>query len=234
VTPPGRAPGSELRVGVAVPAAGSGSRMGGVRKPLLELAGVPILVHALRPFLVLDSVVDVVVALAPEQTAAAPIWLTELDPRVRVVAGGGCRSESVSLALAAISPEVDVIAVHDAARPLVTAEVVAACVEVAAAGKGAVAGCPAVDTLKEVDARGRIVRTPDRERYWRAHTPQVFPAAMLREAYASGASATDDAALIERLGGEVVMVDGGAWNVKVTRPEDVPVAEAILIARAGA
>jgi 2-C-methyl-D-erythritol 4-phosphate cytidylyltransferase len=203
--------------------------MGGVRKPFLELAGEPVLVHALRPFLAQPSVVSIVVALAPEDAAAPPEWLTGLDRRISVVAGGETRTESVANAMAALPADVDVIAVHDAARPLVTADVVAECIAVAASGKGAVAGCPAVDTMKEVDGDGRILSTADRSRLWRAHTPQVFPATLLREAYQrAGGAATDDAALVERVGGEIRMVDGGAWNLKVTRPGDVPVAEALL------
>ena len=235
MTDSGARPGAPPRVGVAVPAAGSGRRMGGTRKAFLELDGEPVLVHALRPFLAQDAVVCVAVALAPDDAAAPPGWVTELDERVVVVAGGDSRTASVGNAIGALPDDVDVIAVHDAARPLVTPDVVAACIAVAAAGQGAVAGCPAVDTIKEVDAEGRVTGTADRSRLWRAHTPQVFPAAVLREAYErAGSTATDDAALVERLGGDVRMVDGGAWNLKVTRAEDVPVAEALLGARRAA
>ncbi len=220
------------RVGVAVPAAGAGRRMGGVRKPFLELAGEPVLVHALRPFLAHDSVDAVAVALAPEDAARPPSWLTELDPRIRVVPGGESRGASVRAAVEALPGEVDVIAVHDAARPLVIAETVTTCLERAARGDGAVAGCPATDTMKRVDAEAVVLETPDRSTLWHAHTPQVFPAAALRRAYAAGdAGATDDAALLESTGLRVVMVDDGGWNLKVTRPADVAVAEAILRSR---
>jgi 2-C-methyl-D-erythritol 4-phosphate cytidylyltransferase len=214
---------------VAVPAAGSGSRLGGLRKPFLELAGEPVLAHALRPFLAHPSVVAVVVALAPEDVPSAPAWITDLDARISLVAGGRTRADSVGRAIAALPVELDVIAVHDAARPLVTEALIAECIRIASLGQGAVAGCPAVDTIKEVDEGGRISGTLDRSRLWRAHTPQAFPAALLRQAY-SGAdpAVTDDAGLVERLGADVRMVDGGAWNLKVTRPEDVPVAEALL------
>jgi 2-C-methyl-D-erythritol 4-phosphate cytidylyltransferase len=211
--------------------------MGGKRKPFLELAGEPTLAHALRPFLADDRVVAVVVALAPDDAAAPPPWLTALAPRVRVVVGGATRTRSVRAALEGLPADVDVIAVHDAARPLVAAEVVSECIEVALAGSGAVAGCPAVDTLKRVDARAVVVGTPDRAAFWQAQTPQVFPAAILRAAYAdAGAEATDDAALVERAapGLSVRMVDAGPSNLKVTRAEDLPVAEAILRARARA
>lgn len=226
-----------VTVGVAVPAAGSGRRMGGVRKPFLELAGEPVLIHALRPFLADDRVIAVVVALGAADAADPPAWLTDLDPRIRVVAGGTTRAESVRNALEALPADVTVLAVHDAARPLVGSDVVARCIDVATSGMGAVAGCPAVDTMKLVDDEARITATPDRARLWHAHTPQVFPARLLRRAYAVDtltlAGATDDAALAERVGARVRMVDEGPANLKVTRPEDLPVAEAILRARGG-
>lgn len=226
---------ARARVGVAVPAAGSGQRMGGVRKPFLELGGEPVLVHALRPFLADPRVVAVVVALGAEDAAAPPAWITTMDPRVGVVAGGETRAESVRNALAALPAEVEVVAVHDAARPLVRAEVVARCIDVALAGEGAVAGTPAVDTLKEVDGAARIVATPDRGRLWHAQTPQVFPAAVLRRAYGGVlGAATDDASLVEALGVPVRMVDAGPSNLKVTRADDLLLAEALLRGREGA
>lgn len=207
--------------------------MGGVRKPYLMLAGEPVLVHALRPFLADDRVVAVVVALGEADACAPPEWLTGLDPRIRVVAGGATRAESVRNALGALPDDLDVVAVHDAARPLVTPEVVTRCIDVAAGGEGAVAGCPAVDTVKEVDERGYVSGTPERSRLWQAHTPQVFPAGALRRAYSSGLEgATDDASLVERIGLPVRMIDGGPVNLKVTRPSDLTLAEAVLRARA--
>ena len=226
-------PSSGVRVGVAVPGAGGGARMGGVRKPFLELAGQPVLRLAIQPFLAEPRVVAVAVALAPEEAAEPPRWLTVLDTRVRVVEGGATRTESVRRAIAALPVDVDVIAVHDAARPLVEERVVAECIDLAATGIGAVAGCPATDTLKWVDGEARVRATPDRGTLWHAHTPQVFPAALLRDAYGrAGAESTDDAALVEAVGGEVRMVDGGRTNLKITRPEDLAVAEAILRLRA--
>jgi 2-C-methyl-D-erythritol 4-phosphate cytidylyltransferase len=125
--------------------------------------------------------------------------------------------------------DVTVIAVHDAARPLVTRSIIDRCLAEIREGRGAVAGWPAVDTLKEVDEQGRILATPDRERFWHAQTPQVFPSRLLLDAYEhaldAGIRDTDDAALVEAIGGEVVMVQGSARNLKVTRPEDLPLAE---------
>ncbi len=180
----GAGPEPSARVGVAVPAAGSGERMGGVRKPFLELAGEPLLAHALRPFLADPRVVRVAVALAADDASAPAPWLEALAPRVVVVQGGRTRTQSVRAALAALPPDLDVIAVHDAARPLVTPEIVGRCIDLALEGAGAVAGCPAIDTVKRVDDSGTVVETPDRARLWLAQTPQAFPARSLRNAYA--------------------------------------------------
>jgi 2-C-methyl-D-erythritol 4-phosphate cytidylyltransferase len=211
--------------------------MGGRRKPFLELAGEPTLVHALRPFLADARVVAVVVALSPDDARTPPDWLARLDARVSVVVGGATRTQSVRADVAALPVELDVIAVHDAARPLVTASVVSRCIDLAAQGFGVVAGCPAVDTLKRVDANATVVATPDRASFWQAHTPQAFPAEVLRAAYAgAGAEGTDDSVLVERAAPHlrVKMVDAGPTNLKITRPDDLAVAEAVLRGRTGA
>lgn len=215
-----------------MPAAGAGRRMGGVRKAFLELRGQPILLRAIRPFLETPGVECVVVALPPDEAAHPPAWLTGADPRVRVVAGGATRGDSVAAAVAALPSGVEVVLVHDGARPLVARGLVERCLRAAAAGRAVVAGVPAVDTLKEVDAGGRVVRTPPRGRYWHAQTPQAFPRALLeracRRAREEGFDGTDDASLVERLGGEVEMVEGSPRNLKVTRPEDLVLAERLL------
>jgi 2-C-methyl-D-erythritol 4-phosphate cytidylyltransferase len=203
--------------------------MGGRKKPFLELRGEPVLAHALRPFLSHPAVVAVRVALSPDDAADPPHWLLALDRRVTVVPGGATRAHSVKAALDALG-DVDVVLVHDAARPLVTEAIITRCIDAVSNGDGAVAGWPASDTLKQVDGDRRVVATPDRSKLWHAQTPQAFPAALLRRAYAAwdGADATDDATLVERVGGRVVMVEGSPTNLKVTRPEDVAVAEALL------
>jgi len=172
------------------------------------------------------------VALSEEDFEDPPPWLAAEDPRIRIVAGGATRGDSVLAAIEGLPPSLDLIAVHDAARPLVTPEIIHRCFKEAALGRGAVAGWPAVDTLKEVEAGGRVVATPPRDRIWHAQTPQVFPREMILEAYRAAAGAglrdTDDSALVERWGGEVVMVPGSAWNLKVTRPQDLALAELFL------
>ncbi len=226
--------GARVRVGMAVPAAGTGRRMGGASKPFLELAGRPMLLHVLEALLADSRVERLVVALAPEDAHDPPRWLLEVDARVGIVAGGVTRGHSVRNALEALEGPLDLIGIHDAARPLVTASLVGRCIERAATGVGAVAGTPAIDTIKRVDDAGRVLETPVRTTLWHAHTPQIFPAAVLREAYgpaADVATATDDAALVERVGGTVTMVDDGGANLKVTRVEDLSVAEALLRTR---
>jgi 2-C-methyl-D-erythritol 4-phosphate cytidylyltransferase len=219
-------------VGVAIPAAGAGTRMGGVRKPFLELGGEPLLAWALKPFLGHDRVTAVAVALSDEDFEAPPPWLVRMDPRIRLVRGGETRGDSVRAALESLPDSASMIAVHDAARPLVTGDIVRRCLAAVGPGRGAVAGWPAVDTLKEVDTQERIIATPRRDRIWHAQTPQVFPRPLLIEAYRKahkgGLTNTDDSSLVEEIGGEVVMVLGSPRNLKVTRPEDLPLAELFL------
>jgi 2-C-methyl-D-erythritol 4-phosphate cytidylyltransferase len=215
-----------------LPAAGSGARMGGARKAFLTLRGEPVLLWALRPFLAHPQVTSVAIALHPEDVGSPPDWLVDLDPRIRLVAGGATRLHSVRAALVALRSSVDVVMIHDAARPLVTHEIIDRCVQVARSGEGAVAGWPAVDTIKEVDAQGRMLRTPERDALWQAQTPQAFPRGALLEAYqravAEDVPATDDSDLFARYGGRVRMVRGASWNLKVTHPEDLHVAELML------
>ncbi len=224
-------------VGVAIPAAGVGSRMGGRKKAFLELGGEPLLLRTLRPFLEHPDVVSVVVAVPPEDLGSLPDWLGGADPRVRAVPGGITRLHSVRAALSGLHSGVRTVLVHDAARPLVTREIIDRCIRVARAGEGAVAGWPAVDTLKEVESDGRVLSTPDRSTLWCAQTPQGFPREALLEAYRKGVeegvAATDDAALFARYGGKVRMVEGAPWNLKVTHPDDLAVAELLFRMRRG-
>lgn len=219
-------------LGVAIPAAGSGTRMGGVRKPFLTLLGEPVLLHSLRPFLAHPKVQAVAIALGEEDFLNPPDWLTVLDSRVVLVKGGASRGESVLAALNALPQTIDVVAVHDAARPLLTGDMIDRCLAAIEVNRGAVAGWPAVDTLKKVDASDRILNTLPRASVWHAQTPQVFPRDLILAAYEAagkaGIAETDDAALVERVGGEVVMVEGSSSNLKITRRSDLPLAEFFL------
>lgn len=156
---------------------------------------------------------------------------------MELVVGGASRSESVWTALQALPPSLDLVAVHDAARPLVDRSTIDRCLEAVGPARGSVAGWPAVDTLKAVDGHEIVTETVPRSKIWHAQTPQVFPRDLLFRAYESamgvGISDTDDAALVERVGGEVRMVLGSQENLKVTRPEDLPLAEHFLRQRGG-
>jgi 2-C-methyl-D-erythritol 4-phosphate cytidylyltransferase len=221
---------AEVRAAAVVVAGGSGTRLGGaVRKQYLELAGDPVLLRAVRPFVAHPSIEAVVVVLPADDAASPPAWLTDLG--VTVVAGGAERGDSVWNGLQALPADVDRVLVHDGARPLVTAGVIdrvlRACGEC-----GAIAAVPVTDTIKQVDEQGRITGTPDRSRLWQAQTPQGFPRAALVSAYAlaraKGVLATDDAAVYERFAGPVRVVLGSPHNLKVTRPGDLEVAEVLL------
>jgi 2-C-methyl-D-erythritol 4-phosphate cytidylyltransferase len=221
-----------IRVGVVVPASGMGRRMGGVQKPLLELCGEPVLLWAIRPFLELTEVTAVVVALPPSVAEDAPEWLRGEDVRIEITSGGETRRESVWNAIQLLPDDVDVIAVHDAARPLIDTDTIMRCIEVAQTGTGAVAGIPLTDTLKRVDESGGILETPARAGLWQAQTPQVFPRDLLVGAYRRAEDedwpATDDSSLVERMGGAVQMVEASGENIKLTRLSDVPIATMIL------
>ncbi len=223
-------------VAAVIAAGGAGRRLDAdVAKQYLVLAGEPVLLRTLRVFLAHPAVRLIVVALPMADAEEPPGWLSDLDGRIVVVRGGAERGDSVARGLEAVPAEIDVVLVHDAARPLVTRAILDRAIATAARGIGAVAAIPVSDTIKEVDSAGRIVSTPDRRRLWQAQTPQAFPRALLAEAYRrageEGITATDDAALIERYGGVVEVVEGSSENLKITRNGDVALAEAILARR---
>ncbi|MDX1674264.1 MAG: 2-C-methyl-D-erythritol 4-phosphate cytidylyltransferase [Longimicrobiales bacterium] len=223
-----------MRAAVVLPAGGAGLRMGtgGVRKQYAELAGEPILRRSMGPFLERRDVEWVVAVLPAEDVEDPPFRLPD---GVVVVAGGPERGDSVRHGLDAVPAAADVVLIHDAARPLVSGAVIDRVLRAVGPDVGAVAALPVADTLKEV-ADGRITRTVDRSTLWRAQTPQGFPRPMIVDAYRraaeEGVRATDDAALVERFGGRVVVVQGDPRNLKITRPEDLRLAE-LLLAEAG-
>jgi 2-C-methyl-D-erythritol 4-phosphate cytidylyltransferase len=195
-----------------VPAAGAGERLGAdVPKAFAVLGGRPMVEWSLD---VLREACDRVVVAVPPDRVAPPDF----------VAGGATRSESVRNALTA-APEASVVVVHDAARPLVTAALVRRCLDALEEGyDGVIAAIPVTDTVKEVE-HGEVVRTPDRGRLWAAQTPQVFRADVLRRATGD---ATDDASLVEAIGGRVRVVEGTPENLKVTTALDARIAETLL------
>lgn len=142
--------------------------------------------------------------------------------RERAIAGGSTRSESVRAGLSAVPSEATVVCIHDAARPLAGVDLFRRVLSAVAAGAdGAIPGVPVSDTVKLVDGSGAVVSTPPRSRLRAVQTPQAFRADLLRAAHASGGEGTDDAELVERLGGRVVVVDGDPLNRKITHPDDL-------------
>jgi 2-C-methyl-D-erythritol 4-phosphate cytidylyltransferase len=220
-----------VSVAALVPAAGSGVRMGGDRpKALLPLAGEPLLVHAVRALRTAPSVDRIVVAAPPADVADVTALLTSYD--VVVVPGGPERQDSVRRALAALSSEVDLVLVHDAARALTPPALVESVVAALRAGAEAVVPVlPVTDTVKRVDGN-RVISTVDRSHLRSVQTPQGFQRSVLEQAHAQDvAGATDDAALVERLGRTVLTVPGDVEAFKVTRPLDLLVAEVVLHGR---
>lgn len=222
-----------MKVGAIIPAAGAGRRMGGVRKALLEIAGRPMLQHSTDVLLAHAEIVCVIVPISADDFDAVPKALKKQG--VLFVTGGAERADSVRAGLDALAADVDAVLVHDAARPLLTAELIDRVLAPVRAGNSATIALPATDTLHEVDAGGQIRNTPDRARFWRAQTPQAFPRDVLTGAFANMADAgraTDEAGLVAAAGGKVVVVPGETWNIKVTTPDDIALVEALLRERA--
>jgi 2-C-methyl-D-erythritol 4-phosphate cytidylyltransferase len=240
-----------MKVVVIIPAAGLGTRMapaGAVRvktpsKQFTELGGTPILVHTLRKFAASPLVSEIFVALRKdeipgfrERLEAADTDQKTLLKKVELVEGGEHRQHSVANALAAVSaaPD-DVVLVHDAVRPLVTPEIIAEVIRGAEKFGAAIAGMPAVDTVKKVErtADGALITaTIPREHVVMAQTPQGFRYHVLKKAFdeaaADGFVGTDEASLVERSGHEVAVVMGSPRNIKITSPGDMDLAEFYL------
>ncbi len=220
-----------MTVGVLVPAAGRGERLGpGAPKALRELAGEPLLVHAVRGLRRAPSVGSIVVAAPAPDVDAVVALLAPFD--VVVVAGGADRRESVALALAALPDDVDLVLVHDAARALTPVAVVEAVIDALRSGAEAVVPVmPVADTVKQVEG-DVVVRTVDRAVLRAVQTPQGFARDVLARAHREAVTAaTDDAGLVEALGLPVVTVPGDEDSFKVTRPLDLVLAEALLASR---
>jgi 2-C-methyl-D-erythritol 4-phosphate cytidylyltransferase len=224
----------ERDVAVIVVAAGVGSRVGGDElKQFRWVAGKPMLLHSVQTFMARPDVGVVICVLPHSHAGDPPPWLFQCDvERLLVTVGGRARADSVAAGLDDLPPESRIVLVHDAARPLVGHATIERVVQAARRGTGAVPALPVVDTLKEVDNGGSVLRTIERAGLWRAQTPQGFPRAMLERAHEEARkarqSATDDAALCERLGYPVVVVRGDERALKVTEEADFARAEALF------
>ncbi len=222
-----------------VPAAGRGLRMGGsVPKQFLSLGGEPLVIQSLRA-LQAAPVVDQIILAVPhadvEYCEHAIVSRQRFTKVTKVVAGGAERQDSVRLALAQIPSDTEIVLIHDAVRPFVTLRMIAEVVAAARKEGAAIIALPMRDTVKQVRMDGMIERTVDRTPLWLAQTPQAFRRDWIetahRKAHVEGVRATDDASLVEWLGYSVAVVEGSGENIKVTRPEDLVIGEAILASR---
>ena len=225
---------SGFRVAAIIPAAGLGTRMGAaVPKQFLEHAGEPLLVHTVRAFLVFDDIDFVVVAVPSdhrqvvEEMLRGHLAYLPMD-RLMFTSGGATRQDSVFAGLNVLPSEIDLVVVHDGARPLVSRDIIERCLRGAIQSGAAIAAIPVKDTLKQVSAAATIVSTIDRAGLWQAQTPQAARRDLLTKAYAlarkDGFIGTDEASLLEHAGIPSTVVLGSEANFKITRPGDLELA----------
>ncbi|WNM56896.1 2-C-methyl-D-erythritol 4-phosphate cytidylyltransferase [Candidatus Nitrospira allomarina] len=219
-----------------IPAAGLGTRMGGnTPKQYLTLGNLPLLVYSLQVFQQLEEICEVVLSVPASDREYCWREIVKpfgLEKVAKVVAGGARRQDSVRNGLAAISDRPDGVLVHDGVRPFIDQRMVRNVIDCAGKSGAAVVAMPIHDTVKRVDASGVIQETLKREELWQIQTPQVFRYDWLVEAHQQAQQhqwdVTDDAALIERMGYPVSVVEGSCFNIKVTKPDDLVFGEAIL------
>ena len=219
---------SPLKVGAVVPSAGQGVRFG--KKKQFKLLGrQTLLFHTLTSFLECDDIAEIVVVV-PEvdlETRSRDLdSFTSIKP-VKTVAGGAQRQDSVLKGCMALSENVEIIAVHDAARPFVTPELISATIAGCNEADGCIAAIPSKDTIKQV-SENNIQSTIDRNSIWLAQTPQTFHKDILINALQQDMIATDEASMVEAAGGKVLVTEGFAGNFKITNSEDWQLAENII------
>lgn len=219
-------------VGAVIAAAGSSSRMGGRDKLAEPLDGVPVILRTLAAVEAVPEIREIVVVTREDRVEEYRRLLGQCSRLRAVVPGGSTRQESVRNGVRALSPDCTLAAIHDGARPLVTPEVFARCIEAARSCGAATAAVPVKDTIKLADEAGRVLDTPDRSRLWAVQTPQIFDRERYlraaEEAERRGLSCTDDCQLFEAMGWEVQLVMGDYRNLKLTTPEDFLAAGAYL------
>lgn len=205
-----------------------------IPKPYLKIAGLSILEHTLRPFVLLNGLRQVIIATSDEYIASAEEILGNVFPEkmgVKVISGGDQRQHSIYNALQEVGL-VNLVMVHDAVRPFATKQEIEKCCRGAEQFGAAILGIPAKDTIKRIDENQFVQDTPDRSSVWQTQTPQVFQKELLVEAYEdavnTGFLGTDDASLVERLGKSVKMVRGSRSNFKITYPLDLELAKLIV------
>ena len=219
------------RCGAVIVAAGSASRMGGIDKVMAALWGEPMIARTVRAFQQCGAIADIVIVTRPDLIRPISALCAQMDKVRMVVAGGQSRQESVALGLNALPKGVELAAVHDGARPLITDAVIDRTVRAANSYGAAAPAVPVKDTIKVVRG-GLVTDTPDRASLQAVQTPQVFDFDLLRgalkKAAEDAAAVTDDCSAVERLGMAVKIVEGDERNLKVTTPMDLKIAEMLL------
>jgi 2-C-methyl-D-erythritol 4-phosphate cytidylyltransferase len=219
-------------------AAGKGIRMNrAVPKQYLMLGNRPVLCHTILAF---DgcALIDDVLLVVPESDFhfchTRILAILDLQKKVRLVAGGESRQDSVYNGLLAVEHKEGGVLIHDGVRPFIRQELLSACVHAVMESGACIPGLPAVDTLKVVNSAGFIDKTLTRNAVWLAQTPQAFEFSLIKKAHENarkeGYSATDDAALVERMGEKIQVIKGSRWNIKITTPQDMELALAIFTA----
>jgi 2-C-methyl-D-erythritol 4-phosphate cytidylyltransferase len=224
----------EVRVTAIVPSAGIGKRFGSLgTKPFVEIRGLPVVIHILKKLHEI-KVIKEIIPVFREQDMERGLEIIErhkLKKIRRIARGGKERQDSIYNALKLIKDEDCIVLIHDGVRPLVSRELIERLIN-EVGDDGVVPGLPVNETLKEVDTRGFALSTIKRDRVWTIQTPQVFPFKVIKrayeEAFKDGFYATDDAALVERIGGKVKVIRGSVFNIKITTPDDIEIIESLL------
>lgn len=230
-----------VKAAAIVPAAGSGTRMGmKTKKQFLALDGTPLLGYALKTMEACPAVQDIVIVASPgeeDYCRTAVVEKLGLNKVAAIVPGGKERQDSVYNGLLALSPEFDIVVVHDGVRPLFSLDILNLVISAAETYGAATCAVPAKDTVKLAGEDNFVTRTLPRDRTWLVQTPQAFRYELIVEAHRRARSdnllATDDTALVESIGGRIKIVMGSYDNIKITTPEDLNVALAIIRAAAG-
>lgn len=226
-----------MRVNAVIVAAGEGSRLGGdIPKPFLPIGGQPMILHTLSRFAESRAVRKVILVVSEKEMIKCR-QLIESDSKLRSLqyilqTGGRRRQDSVSCGLERLDPDCEIVVIHDGARPFIPPNLIDACVETAFRDGAVVPGIPVRSTIKVVSRQRQVQETPFRDSLWEIQTPQVFKTETILEAYRRATEqnieATDDAMLVELLGEKVTVVDGRIINIKITVPEDLLLAEALV------
>lgn len=224
------------KLAVIIPAAGSGTRMGSeTPKPFLKVGGKPILWHTIYAFSKVDIVEQIIISTSQnwiDQVEQLCLSIPNKKIKYQVILGGSKRQYSIQNGLNHLLDDIGMVGVHDAVRPFISTSLIIETTQMAIKFGGAIVGVPAKDTIKKVDHNKCIQDTPDRSNLWQAQTPQIFKKNLIINAYNSAINdnfiGTDDASLVERVGGKVKIVEGNRSNLKITYPVDLKIAEMIL------